>query len=121
MTQYSQKTINNLTPNHVKSLSKKDRELFLQQIKEEKAFMLENKPKEIKGFLVCKTPTSTITKGVKYKVLNHFCTLVTTIYGSKWNEFVTIKNDYGYTVKVNVNNFETKEDMINSLKDELGL
>lgn len=59
--------------------------------------------------LECKNPTDTMTKGRKYKVRGHFCYLNT--YGSgkdkycMWDEFVTIKNDYDYTIKVNVNKF----------------
>lgn len=60
--------------------------------------------------LVCKIATDTTTKGRKYAVLGHFCYLNT--YGPKgqkvamWDEFVTVKNDYGFTIKVNLFNFK---------------
>lgn len=51
----------------------------------------------------------TLTKGRKYTVLGHFCYLNT--YGARggryaqWDEFYTLKNDIGYTIKVSARNF----------------
>lgn len=72
---------------------------------------MKNKPEPIReGYkLLCKTGTGTISVNRYYEVRGHFCYLNT--YGptgSKeviWDEFVTIKNDFGYTIKVNLNNF----------------
>jgi len=56
--------------------------------------------------LVSKYTIKNITKGKSYTVIGYFATLVTTIYYSQWHEFVTLKNNDGWTVKMNLNNFE---------------
>ncbi len=61
-------------------------------------------------FLVCKKPSDTLTKGKKYYVKGHF--RYKKGYGKgkeryyQFYEFVTVKNDSGWTVKVNIERFE---------------
>lgn len=78
---------------------------------EEKKHLLKNPPKLVFGWVerTANYGNNTVTKGRKYKVLNHFCYLNT--YGSngekypQWDEFITLKNNYGYTVKMNLIGF----------------
>ena len=63
-----------------------------------------------KEWVVCDKPTSTLTKGKKYQVLGHFCYLNRKQFDDQdhwwqWDQFITIKNDEGWTVKVNLINF----------------
>jgi len=97
---YSAKIINNLQPSGV---TKKEKAAMRQGHKE----AWNNKPPAIHPGtkLIAITGTGTITKGRTYSSRNHFCSLVTTIYGSQWHQFVTIKNNRGWTVKVNLNKF----------------
>lgn len=59
--------------------------------------------------LICKNPTSTMTKDKSYIVRGHFLYFnrygLSGNYYYQWDEFITIKNDNNYTIKVNLNNF----------------
>jgi hypothetical protein len=68
------------------------------------------KPKEIRQgeMLVCQSPSPTMTGGRPYKVMNHFAYLNSSM--NYWDEFLIIKNDNGYTVKVNLNRFLKAEE-----------
>ena len=105
---YNQKTIQNLKPEWYLSLSTKEKLKAQEQLKDERTEMWADKPKHIKTGtrLIAKETVKTITKGRKYNVKGYFATLVTTIYYSQWHEFVTLKNDNGYTVKMNLRKFE---------------
>lgn len=106
---YSKKTIQNLKPDWYSNLSKKEKLEIQNEMKKNIDEMWLNKPNLISRgtYLVSKNDKpSSLTKGKKYCVLNHFCTLVTTIYYSEWKQFITLKNDNGYTVKMNLQNFE---------------
>lgn len=108
MAQYSQKIIQNLKPNWYVALSTTEKLKWQADMKEEHKIALENKPNALRTgqTIIAKERTQSVTAGKEYKVIGHFCTLVTTIYGSKWNQFVTLKNDVGYTVKMNLKNFD---------------
>lgn len=62
------------------------------------------------NWVICNSPTSSLTKGKKYRVRGQFSYKNT--YGSKgekyqqWDTFIIIKNDYDYTVKVNLWRFK---------------
>lgn len=62
-----------------------------------------------KEWVICDRPTSTLTKGRKYQVLGHFCYLNRKCFDNdhwwEWDQFITIKNDEGWTIKVNLINF----------------
>ena len=66
-----------------------------------------NKPLQIKRGtkVIAKETTDSITEGKEYVVMGHFATLVTTIYSSEWKQFITFKNKYGWTVKMNLRKF----------------
>lgn len=72
-----------------------------------------NQRKSISGWVICNRPTDTLTKGKKYNVRGCFNYLNT--YGAKgdryqqWDAFLTIKNDFGFTVKVNASKFSQCE------------
>lgn len=78
-------------------------------------FNLKNAKKELPTSIkegtkiLCMVAASTLTKGKEYTVMGHFCYLNT--YGerpnryTKWDEFYTLKNDQGYTIKVNARKF----------------
>ena len=78
----------------------------------EKKLLLENPPEAITGWVerIADYGNRTVTKGKKYQVRNYFRYINT--YGSKgekfpmWDEFITIKNDYGFTVKMNLMGFK---------------
>ena len=78
---------------------------------EEKKYLLKNPPKEINGWVerTSNYGNRTVTKGKKYEVRNYFRYL--NHYGDKgerypkWDEFITIKNDEGWTVKMNLSGF----------------
>lgn len=78
---------------------------------EEKKHLLKNPPKAITGWVerTADYGNKTVTKGKKYQVRNYFRYL--NHYGSKgerypmWDEFITIKNDEGWTVKMNLSGF----------------
>ncbi len=108
MTTYSRKRIDSLTPQWWKDLPKEEKQESRALVNEEAKRMWENRPKEIgRGITIqAKESKRSVTKGCKYKVQGHFCTLVTTIHGSLWHQFVTFKNDHGWTVKMNLNGFE---------------
>jgi hypothetical protein len=59
--------------------------------------------------LISKVSTRSISKGRAYRVRGHFCTLVTTMDLSTWNQFVTIRADNGWTVKMSLSKFEREE------------
>lgn len=55
-----------------------------------------------KGDLVwCNIPSKTTTRGNTYEVRNVFAYRNHYSHGWQWDYFITIKNDYGYTIKVN--------------------
>ena len=107
MTEYSQKTIQDLKPDWYLQLSKTEKLKEQDRLRQERSEMWDNKPTPIKSGtkIEAKESVKSITKGCRYTVLNHFCTLVTTIYYSEWKQFVTLKNNYGYSVKMNINKF----------------
>jgi hypothetical protein len=84
---------------------------------------LKEKPLSVKSgvVIVCQVPTSTLTKGKEYKVLGHFA------YHKKqfdlgdhwwnWFEFYTLKNNEGYTIKVNKRKFELKSQIEKEFKE----
>lgn len=49
----------------------------------------------------CNIPSSTTTRGNSYIVRNIFAYRNHYSYGWQWDYFITIKNDAGYTIKVN--------------------
>ena len=106
---YSQKTIQNLKPEWYLKLSKKEKIKRQDELIKLRRELWEKKPDKIpyKTIVTSKKTTPSVTKGKKYTVRGYFATLVTTIYESSWNEFITLKNDNGYTVKMNLRNFET--------------
>lgn len=66
--------------------------------------------------LICKQKTSTTTIGKQYRMLNHFIfcnkkNLYDRDFFWRYDQFVTLKNDYGYIVKINLNHFELKSDI----------
>ena len=77
----------------------------------EKKWLLNNPPKTWTGWVerTCEYGNKTVTLGRKYKIRGYFRYLNT--YGEKgwkypkWDEFITIKNDFGYTVKMNATGF----------------
>jgi hypothetical protein len=105
---YSQKTIKDLEPVFYSQMSKADKRKEKEKMKKERDEMWNEKPESLPSGtkLTAKSTIKNITEGKSYQVINYFATLVTTIYYSKWNEFVTLKNDYGWTVKMNLNNFD---------------
>lgn len=80
---------------------------------EDKKHMLKNPPKGVAPTAWVQRTADygnrTVTKDKKYKVRNYFRYL--NHYGAKgdrycmWDEFITIKNDNGYTVKMNLRGF----------------
>ena len=88
----------------------------------DKKRLLSNPPQTIKGWVVrvSEYGNKTVTKGKKYKVMGHFKYLNT--YGEKgwkypkWDEFITIKNDNGYTVKMNFHGFKPCATPMSSLQ-----
>lgn len=107
---YSKKTIQNLKPDWYFQISKSEKLKEQELLKTERAEMWNDKPKSISSGtkLIAKDTRKSITKGKEYKVIGYFATLVTTIYYSQWQEFVTFKNDNGFTIKMNLNNFEER-------------
>ena len=85
------------------------------RFEQEKNLALKNPPKSIHGWVerVADYGNKTITKGRKYKVRNYFRYL--NHYGAKgeryvmWDQFITIKNDNGFTVKMNLIGFKPCE------------
>lgn len=77
----------------------------------EKKYLLKNPPEEVTGWVerTANYGNKTVTKGNKYQVRNYFRYL--NHYGTKgerypmWDEFITIKNDEGWTVKMNLIGF----------------
>jgi len=92
---------------------------------EEKRYLINNPPKGIaSNSWVMRTAdygNKTITKGKKYQVRNYFRYLNT--YGSKgerypkWDEFIIIKNDEGWTVKMNLIGFEPCDAPLNEIQE----
>ncbi len=80
-------------------------------LNKEKKYLLKNLPKEITGWVerTSNCGNRTVTKGKKYHVRNYFRYL--NHYNSKgkkhpiWDEFIIIKNDKGWTVKMNITGF----------------
>lgn len=105
---YSQKTIQNLKPEWYLQMSKSEKIKEQERLKQERAEMWNEKPKSLSygTKLIAKSTRKSITQGKSYKVIDFSATLVTTIYYSQWHEFVTLKNDDGLTVKMNLNNFD---------------
>ena len=108
---YSQKTIQNLKPEWYMVLGTKDKLKEQNRLKEERSQQWLNKPKPIKRgtIVIAKETTQSVTKDKEYKVMGYFATLVTTIYSSEWKEFITLKNKFGYTVKMSCRKFEIKD------------
>jgi len=107
MTQYSNKIICNLQagiPDYRKAKK---------EMRSEHNRQLSNKSKPIPSGtkLKSKETTNSLTKNKEYVLLDHFCTLVSTVYYSEWYQFVTLKNDYGWTVKVNLKKFYSKPEL----------
>lgn len=104
---YSHKIIQTLKPDWYLKLSKNEKLEQQKILNERHANEWKKKPKLLSSgcFITSNETFGGITKGRRYKVKNHFCYLVTTICDSRWNQFVTVKNDMGYTVKVNLKKF----------------
>lgn len=104
---YSQKTIQDLKPEWYMILSSKDKLKIQEELRKERAEKWGNKPPKIKSGtkVTAKKTTDSITEGREYTVISHFATLVTTIYSSEWRQFITFKNKYGWTVKMNLRKF----------------
>jgi len=114
-TTYNQKTIQDLKPNWYMVLNTKEKLKIQSDLVAERKLMLENKPKTLPSSMILAKETGrSTTAGNTYKVLNHFCTLVCTIYSCEWHQFVTFKNKYGYTVKMNLRKF----DVVREIKPE---
>ena len=81
---------------------------YRQELQQEEKEAKENKP-NLLPYKTIVTPKNdkvrNFTFGKNYKIQGHFCTLVSTIYGSNWNQFITLKNDDNWTVKVSLNKF----------------
>ena len=79
---------------------------------EQKKHLLKNPPKEVSGWVErnANYGNYTVTEGKKYEIRGYFRYL--NHYGCKgdkypqWDEFITIKNDDGYTVKMNLRGFK---------------
>jgi len=108
MSSYSQKIIQNLKPGWYLDLSNKEKLEIQDRLRKEHKEAWGSKPEALTSgtILTAKVNTNSLTKGRIYVIQGHFCTLITTLYGSEWNQFVTLKNDSGWTVKMNLNNFE---------------
>lgn len=114
-TTYSQKTIQNLKPEWYIVLGTKEKLKIQSDLVEDRKRMLENKPSPLlSNMILAKETNNSTTKGNTYKVLNHFCTLVCTIYNCEWHQFVTLKNKYGHIVKMNLRKF----DVVREIKPE---
>lgn len=104
---YSQKTIQDLKPDWYLQLGRTEKLKEQERLKVEREEMWKGKPKPIPpgSLLVAKETRKGIREGRSYRIQRYFATLVTTLYSSQWREFVTFKNDEGWTVKMNLNNF----------------
>ena len=81
---------------------------------EERKYLIKNPPKGMTSTCwverISDYGNRTVTKGKKYKVRNYFRYL--NKYGQKgerysqWDEFITLKNDEGWTVKMNLIGFK---------------
>lgn len=84
---------------------------------------LKEKPEKIKvgEIVICKVPTSTLTKSKEYKVLGHFSYHKKGFdlgdYWWSWFQFFTLKNDEGYTIKVNRYKFLLKSDILKKVEE----
>ena len=86
--------------------------------------MQKDKPEKVTGEIICEKPTSSLTKGKVYKIRGHFCYLKKMFLGGGdycwvWYQFFTLKNDYGYTVKVNRRKFSVKAEVDRKKKEKL--
>ena len=107
MDNYSQKMVHNLRPKWYLDLSKKEKRALQLELKSEREEAWKDKPKSIKGRSAeCVRATKTTTVGGIYRVRGHFCTLISTEYGSEWHQHITIKNDYNWIIKVNLKKFK---------------
>lgn len=87
----------------------------MSKFQQEYSRMKKNPPKGVPSgsWVECVSASRTTTKGKKYQVRNYFNYLNT--YGSGkdkycyWDEFITLKNDEGYTVKMNLIRFNPCE------------
>ena len=104
---YSQKIIQNLKPSWYLALGKNAKLKEQRDLKRRHKEAWNNKPEQISSAtkIIANSSIDSVTKGKIYLVQNHFCTLISTIYDTNWNQFITIKNDSGYTVKMNLNKF----------------
>ena len=104
---YRQKIINDKKPQWFRESSKTERKRLTREMLDghKKAWGEKPEPLPNNTLLVCINPTSTMTKDKSYKVRNWFASLVTTLYGSEWHQHVTITNDSGTPIKVNINKF----------------
>lgn len=108
---YSRKIIQNLKPEWYLKLSQTEKQQEQKRLQERHEEAWQNKPDALRSgtIIVAKNSRNTITKGCCYYVREHLCTLVTTLYESKWSQHITIKNDFGFTVKMNLNNFDIRK------------
>jgi len=77
-----------------------------------------NFPFESGDLVWCNISTRTTLRGNSYFVIDIFAYRNKYSYGFKWDYFITIKNDVGYTVKVNANKFRKRHNSISD-KDRL--
>lgn len=89
--------------------------------------VLKQEPNRVKrrDVIICNEASETLTKGRKYSVLGYHTYCKKRSLGGGdfyfyWYEFVTIKNNYDYTIKVNLKNFSVEKEIIEAkrIKDE---
>ena len=85
--------------------------------------VLKLEPKRVKrgDVVICDKPSGTLSKDRKYSALNYHTYCKERSLGGGdfyfyWYEFVTIKNNYGYTVKVSLKNFSVEKEIIKAKK-----
>jgi len=105
---YSQKIIRDLKPDWYLQLSSKQKKAENRRMEQDHSLAWKNKPNQIPSGtkIIAKESCNSLTKGNVYIVKKCFSTLVTTIYFTEWHHFVTLKNKYGWTVKMNIRKFE---------------
>ena len=78
----------------------------------------------VSGMVICNFPTGSLTKDKQYSIRGHFCYLNRINLGERdfcwqWDQFITIKNDEGWTVKVRLSRFSLKSEVDKKAKDKL--
>lgn len=85
--------------------------------------VLKREPKRVKrgDTIICNEASATLTKNVKYHVLGYHTYCKKRSLGGGdfyfyWYEFVTLKNNYNYIVKVNLKNFSVEKEILEAKK-----